>query len=72
MMRTKANKASLLPLYRIVAYLLKSRYMEPEKQPLLGNGCVTCNNGIIVGTDIFCVVHYKAIFHPYMSSRRSA
>jgi hypothetical protein len=25
---------------------------------LVGNGCATCNNGIIVGRGIFCAVHY--------------
>jgi hypothetical protein len=25
----------------IVAYLLKARIVEPEEQPLLGNGCVS-------------------------------
>jgi hypothetical protein len=32
----------------IVAYLLKARTVEPETQPLLGNCCVTCNNGVTV------------------------
>jgi hypothetical protein len=32
----------------IVAYLFKAIAVEPEKQPLLGNGCVTRNNGVIV------------------------
>jgi hypothetical protein len=31
----------------IVAYLLKARTVEPEKQPLLGNGCVTRNNKLL-------------------------
>jgi hypothetical protein len=33
----------------IVAYLLKARTVEPQKQPLLGNGCVTHDNGVAVG-----------------------
>jgi hypothetical protein len=45
----------------IVAYLLKARTVEPEKQPLLGNGCVTRNNGVIVGKAAFCVLHAKAV-----------
>jgi hypothetical protein len=28
-----------------LAYFFKARTVEPEKQPLLGNGCVTRNNG---------------------------
>jgi hypothetical protein len=31
-----------------VAHLLKARTVEPKKQPLLYNGCVTCNNGVTV------------------------
>jgi hypothetical protein len=31
-----------------VAYLLKARIVEPEKQPLLANGCVTRNNEVTV------------------------
>jgi hypothetical protein len=37
----------------IVAYLLKARTVEPEKQSLRGNGCVTRNSGI-VGIGVFC------------------
>jgi hypothetical protein len=37
--------------------LLIVRIIEPEKQPFLGNGCVTCNNGANVGSDVFCTVH---------------
>jgi hypothetical protein len=44
----------------IVAYLLKERTVEPEKQSLLGNSCVTCNNGITVGSGVFCTVHSEA------------
>jgi hypothetical protein len=32
----------------VVAYLLKARNVEAEKQSLLGNGCVTRNNGVTV------------------------
>jgi hypothetical protein len=34
----------------VVAYLLKARSMEPEKQQFIGNGCVTPNNGIAVAS----------------------
>jgi hypothetical protein len=44
-----------------VAYLLKARTVEPEEQPLLGNVCVTCNNGVIVGSGVFCAVHAEAV-----------
>jgi hypothetical protein len=44
-----------------MAYLLKARTMKPEKQPLLGNGCVTFNNGVTVGSGVFCVVHADTI-----------
>jgi hypothetical protein len=36
-----------------VTYLLKARIVEPEKEPLLDNGCVTCNSGVIVGKGVF-------------------
>jgi hypothetical protein len=45
----------------IVAYLLKARIVEPEKQPLLSNGCVTGNNGITVRSGVFCAVCAEAI-----------
>jgi hypothetical protein len=39
----------------IVANLPKARTVEPDKQPFLGNGCVTRNNGITVGSgDFLC------------------
>jgi hypothetical protein len=31
-----------------LAYLLEERIVEPEKQPLLGNGSVAQKNGITV------------------------
>jgi hypothetical protein len=43
-----------------VAYLLKERAMEPEKQPLLGNGSVTRNTGITVEICVFCAVRADA------------
>jgi hypothetical protein len=45
----------------IVTYLLKARTVEPGKQPLLDNSCVTRNNGVIVGKAVFCVVNAKAV-----------
>jgi hypothetical protein len=44
-----------------VAYLLKARTVEPEKEPLLANGCVKHNNGVTVGSGVFGVVRAKAI-----------
>jgi hypothetical protein len=43
-----------------VAYFLKTRTVEPEKQSLLGNGCVTCNSGVTVGNGVFYVVRAEA------------
>jgi hypothetical protein len=43
----------------IVAYLLKARTVQPEKQPLLGNGCVTRNNGMTVAT-VFSVRYVRS------------
>jgi hypothetical protein len=47
--------------HNIIAYLLKVRTEEPEKQPLLGNGCITHNNEVTVGRSVFCEVRAKAI-----------
>jgi hypothetical protein len=44
-----------------VADLLKARTVEPEKQPLIDNGCVTCNNGVTVGSGVFCAIRAEAI-----------
>jgi hypothetical protein len=44
-----------------VAYLLKTRTVEPEKQPLLDNGCVIFNDEVTVGNGVFCVVCPEAI-----------
>jgi hypothetical protein len=44
-----------------MAYLLKARTVEPEKQPLLDNGCVTCNNGVSVGCSVLFAVHAEDI-----------
>jgi hypothetical protein len=41
--------------------MLKARTVEPEKQPSLGIGCVTRNNGITVGSGVFCAVRAEAI-----------
>jgi hypothetical protein len=35
--------------------------MEPEKQPLLGNGCVTGNKGVTVGSGVFCAIRAEII-----------
>jgi hypothetical protein len=40
-----------------VAYVLKARTLESQKQPLLAHGCVTHNNGVTVGSGVFCVIH---------------
>jgi hypothetical protein len=45
----------------IAAYLLKARTVEQQKQPLLGNGCVTRNNGITVGSGVYCAVRAEAM-----------
>jgi hypothetical protein len=42
-------------------FVLKARTVDPEKQPLLGNGCVTLNNGVTVRCGVFCAVHAEAI-----------
>jgi hypothetical protein len=47
--------------YHTVAYLLKATTVEPEKQPLLGNGYVTRNDGVTVGSGVLCAVRAEAI-----------
>jgi hypothetical protein len=44
-----------------VAYLFKTRTVEWEKPPLVGNGCVTRNNWVTVGSGVFCFVSAEAI-----------
>jgi hypothetical protein len=39
-----------------VAYLLGARTTEQVKQSLLGNGFVTGNNGVAVGSGVFCAI----------------
>jgi hypothetical protein len=48
-------------LVHIVAYLLKARLVEIEKQSLPRNGCVICSNGVTVGSGAFSVVHIDVI-----------
>jgi hypothetical protein len=45
----------------ICKYFVKARIMEPEKQSLLGNGCVTRNNVVTVGSGVFYDVLADAI-----------
>jgi hypothetical protein len=45
----------------IVAYMLKARTVESEKQSLLGNGCVTRNNVVAVGNGVFYAARAEAI-----------
>jgi hypothetical protein len=47
--------------YYIVAYMLKAKIVEPEKQQWLGHGCETRNNGVTVGSSVFCAVRAEAI-----------
>jgi hypothetical protein len=48
-------------MQNIVEYMLKARTVELEKQQLLGNGCVTRNNGVTVGSGVFCEVSAEAM-----------
>jgi hypothetical protein len=47
--------------FPIVAYLLKARTVELEIQPLLGDGCITHSNEVIVRSGVFSAVHAEAI-----------
>jgi hypothetical protein len=44
-----------------VAYLLKARTVEPEKELMLGNVCVTRYDRVTVGSDVSCAVRAEAI-----------
>jgi hypothetical protein len=44
-----------------VAYLLKARTMEPDKQTLQGNGYLTRNNAVTVRSGVFFTVRAEAI-----------
>jgi hypothetical protein len=44
-----------------VAYLLEAMTVEPKKQPMLANGFLTRNNGVTVGSGVFCAVRAVAI-----------
>jgi hypothetical protein len=44
----------------MVAYFLKARTIEPEEQPLLGNGCVTRDYRVTVGSGVSCEVRAEA------------
>jgi hypothetical protein len=50
-----------LVLFYIVDYLLKARTEEPGKQLFLGNGCVTRNSGVTLGSGVFCAIRADAI-----------
>jgi hypothetical protein len=45
----------------IAAYLPKARTVEPEKQPLLGEGYVTCKSVVTVGSGVSCAAHAEAV-----------
>jgi hypothetical protein len=40
--------------------MFRERIVETEKQPLPGNGFVTRNSGVIVGSGVFCAVRVLA------------
>jgi hypothetical protein len=44
-----------------VAYLLRARIVEPEKQLLLGNDCVTCKNGVTVGSGVLYAANASGV-----------
>jgi hypothetical protein len=48
-----ASKQYIVPVWE---YLRKARNMESKKQPVLGSGYVTCNNGVTVESGDFCAI----------------
>jgi hypothetical protein len=59
--RVRADRYAEVSIIRVLAYFQKARTVEPEKQPLLVDGCVTCNSGITVGSFVFRAVHAEAV-----------
>jgi hypothetical protein len=52
--------------------LFKVRSMEPEKQPLLCNGCVTRNNGVTVESGVSYGVRSRRYNEDYLLLRKSS
>jgi hypothetical protein len=44
-----------------VAYFLKAITVKPETEPLIGNGCVSHNNGVTVGIGVFYEVRTETM-----------
>jgi hypothetical protein len=59
--RNNNNIFWVLAAVNIVAYLRKVKIVELEKQPLLGNGYETRNNGITVRSSSFSAVRAGTI-----------
>jgi hypothetical protein len=49
----KRQKIQIQSLDNAVAYLLKAKTVESEKQPLLGNVSVTLNTEVTIGSGVF-------------------
>jgi hypothetical protein len=43
-------------IFKTYYVMVTARPVDPEKQPLLVNGCVTSNNGVTVDSDVFSLV----------------
>jgi hypothetical protein len=52
-----------------MTYLLKARTVEPEKEILPGNGCVTLKNGVTIGSGVFCVVRSDTVYRGSAGTR---
>jgi hypothetical protein len=46
---------------RYCGIFVQTRTVEPEKRPLLRNGCVIRNDGVSVGSGVSCAVRAQVI-----------
>jgi hypothetical protein len=59
--RVRVDRCAKITIILSMACSLKAITVEPEKQPLLVDGCVTRNSGVTVGSGVFLAVHAEAV-----------
>jgi hypothetical protein len=72
---TSERELSHINKISTMAHLLKAKKKkpkEPEKYPLLCNGCVVCNNWITARSSVFCLYnwHTKHCLAAYVTDRK--
>jgi hypothetical protein len=58
---TKLHDVAHQMTLNILRHILSSITVETEKQPLLGNGCVTRDIGVNVASGVFCAIRAEVI-----------